>query len=328
MGKIIIRADDSFEAVAARAPNSTHEHKQHVTNLTKDLKIAKDIKKQRTAEEKARDTLAKLKHAPKVAGNIAKRDKAKQAVADAKEQVRALKGKLSNQRHTDPDEVAQKLAHAKEAQKEHSTTVRTASKEHAAGRDVMRKDVLKNKDASIRTLQKHITSLERANEAGKGDEDDLIHRIRSAKRDVRKLEAGKAPDLVYSGHLFEKKKATKATPAAPSADYDRERKELMTRFNQIGRAVEAAKRKVANARTTESKNMAAKELKALEKSYNSTRIALTKMKPSAAQRAKDEAANERSKKAATRVHRKQVDSDKRKAAEYGRDVKLGLRDSR
>lgn len=327
MGKIIIRADDSFEAVAARAPNSAFEHKQRITNLTKDLKIAKDIKKQRTAEEKARDLLAKLKLAPKTASNIAKRDKAKQAVTNAKEQVRALKGQLSNQRHTDPDEVAQKLAHAKEASKSFSDTRRAASKEHVAERQALRKNVLKDKDGSIKTLKKHIKALEKANQDGKGNEDDLLTRISRAKRDIRNIEAGKAPDLIYSAHLFEKK-AAKAKPDTSSATYDRERKELMTRFNQIGRAVEAAKRKVTNARTPAAKDAAAKELKALEKSYNSTRIALTKMKPSAAQRAKDEAANERSKKAATRVHRKQVDSDKRKAAEYGRDVKLGLRDSR
>jgi hypothetical protein len=210
MGKIIIFSDDSFEAVAARAPSSIGEHKQHVTNLTKDLKIAKDIKKQRTAEEKARSLLAKLKHAPKVAGNIAKRDKAKQDVANAKEQVRALKGKLSNQRHTDPDEVAQKLAHAKEAAKAFGATVRTASKEHAAGRQALRKDVLKDKEGSIKTLQKHIRAMEKANQDGKGNEDDLLTRISRAKRDIRDLEAGKAPALIYSAHLFEKKKATKA----------------------------------------------------------------------------------------------------------------------
>lgn len=206
MAQIRIHLDGTFEAVAA-APKSLIEHKRRVAELTKDLKTAKAIDKHRKAMEKARDRIATLKTTPASPAKAAKVEAQKTIVASSKQHIAALKKTLSSSRHTDPAAVQTLLSNAKVAHREKGAQVTKDNRVRMSSHTALLKGI--EPKAGIAVLERHIRSVEKANNDGKGDEDHNLDRIRQAKKDIALLKSGKQPKLMWTKHLFEKKPAKK-----------------------------------------------------------------------------------------------------------------------
>jgi len=125
MGKIIIRADDSFESVAAAKPANLKEHQERVKELKKDVSIATKIASQNKKLDTLKETLAKLK------GNGTRRAVTPQAtkarietvrgkIKSVREVIKALKGELSTPLNAKLERATEQLTKAQQAKADHS----------------------------------------------------------------------------------------------------------------------------------------------------------------------------------------------------------------
>lgn len=121
MGKIIIRADDSFESVAAAKPANLKEHQERVKVLKRDVSLATKIEKKQDAVLKHHAAINNAKKAPKTPARTNKLVNLRAQVVDLREEIKALKGELSTPLNAKLSRAKEQLTKAQMAKADHSS---------------------------------------------------------------------------------------------------------------------------------------------------------------------------------------------------------------
>ena len=170
MGKIIIHADDSFEAVAAAKPKDLKGHQERVKELKRDVSIATKIEAQQKKLETLKERLAKLKVGAKTEAVKARIVDTREKIASLREIIKGLKGTLSTPLNAKLERAKEQLTKAQQAKADHSSKHLPRNQKVSRDGDAakVRRSEKKLGAYSPSELEARITKLEARIAKGKG----------------------------------------------------------------------------------------------------------------------------------------------------------------